>query len=636
MLRRMDVWRGVVAVVLLAGFLGLRDAPRLPTLDDERAPLGPMAVTTDVPRSVPELRARIAEVLRRDHLPGVAIALVGRDGPIWVGGVGVRNLTTGAPMQAETTFRVGSLSKSIVALGVMRLVDQGKLDLNQPLREILPDVGIDNPWEAVTPVTLAQCMEHTAGFDDVRFNEVFSEDEALPVRDALALNPRSRVVRWPPGTRHAYSNVGYSLAARAIEVVTGEPFDAYLRREILAPMGIADADFRRTPLLAERLATGYFTEDTVARFFPFAHRASGALLASADDLAKLVQFWLRRGDGYPPIVSREGLARIERSGTLPYPHLTSDYGFANYGDLDHPVLGRGHDGGMPGFNASFRYFPALGVGYGMLLNATYQYRGYGQIRSLLYAYLTQGQPVAAPAKPSNPEPPGAGFFAYASPRNEVFAFLDRALIGWHVAASDDRVTVAFLSGGSFYLLPTPDGAYRRPTECGSSVVFTTAANGTRLMVTSFDYAEEASSWVATLRYGALGVAMVLLRFAPLFAVAALALGIVVRRRLVPTALLVWPAIAGLCTFGFPHVLQHAFLAGSIGGINVLTVGFFGLTVLFALASTISLVETIRWSVRPDRPPLDVRLFPAACAVAGFGLSVWLAAHGLIGLRTWAW
>src|SRR5262249_26884957 len=154
-------------------------------------------------------------------------------------------------------FRVGSLSKSVVALGVMRLVDQGKLDLDRPLREILPDAGIDNPWEAVAPGTLAQGMEHTAGLDGVRFNEVFTDDGGLAGRDTRPVNRRSRGGRWQPGTRHAYSNAGYTLGGRAIEVASGEPFDVYLRREILQPLGIRDADFRRTDALARRLATGY-------------------------------------------------------------------------------------------------------------------------------------------------------------------------------------------------------------------------------------------------------------------------------------------------------------------------------------------------------------------------------------------
>src|SRR3954469_6443033 len=101
----------------------------------------PLAAAPATPDSIVELRAQIEAVLAQEDVPGAAIALVGRDGPLWIGGVGVRDLDTQVPIDGDTVFRVGSLSKSVVALGVMRLVDQGKLDIDRPLREIVPDAG---------------------------------------------------------------------------------------------------------------------------------------------------------------------------------------------------------------------------------------------------------------------------------------------------------------------------------------------------------------------------------------------------------------------------------------------------------------------------------------------------------------
>jgi CubicO group peptidase (beta-lactamase class C family) len=624
---------------LLAAYAYVQCAPRRPIElpgAEVDIPHADMLAVADAPQTLEELQRRIAAVLERERVPGAAIALVGRDGPIWIGGIGVRDLDTHAPMQADTVFRVGSLSKSIIALGVMRLVDQGKLDVDRPLREILPDVAIDNPWEDVAPVTLAQCLEHTAGLDDVRFNEIFTDDERLSVRDTLRLNPRSRQIRWEPGTRHAYSNVGYTLAARAIEVASGEPFDDYLRREILAPLGIVDADFQRTSTLAPRLATGYIDYEAVP-FQIFAHRPAGALLTSASDLAKLVRFWIVRGDGYPPIVSAAGLARIERSGTLPYPHIDNDYGFANYGDVAHPVMSRGHDGGMPGFHASFRYFRELGVGYVMLVNSNYTFRGYFEIRALLFAYLTRGRTFAQPARATtSSERPGAAYFRLGNPRNELFGFIDRVRIGWRVFAGDDAIRVDLLGGMTYDLIATDDGGYRQPHESGSSVRFTTTRDGTPVMLDSFMYGEAAAYWPARIRYFAVSFAMLLLQLAPLWAAGVLGLAAVQRRRVLPHSLVVWPAIAGLTCFALPHVLGMAFERGVIGIVHPLTIAICALTILFAVASTASLLSAIRWSLRPDRPRLWARLIPTTCGLAFFGLALWLTANGWLGLRTWAW
>jgi CubicO group peptidase (beta-lactamase class C family) len=150
--RRYVVTLVVVALLAVAG--PAEPPPEACGFDTLARRVGP--ALADPPRTIPELRERIAAVLRREGVPGVGIALVGRDGPIWIGGVGVADVQTGVPVTGETVFRAASITKMVVALGVMRLVDQGKLDLDAPLQ--LPGVAIDNPWRDEAPVTLAQVL----------------------------------------------------------------------------------------------------------------------------------------------------------------------------------------------------------------------------------------------------------------------------------------------------------------------------------------------------------------------------------------------------------------------------------------------------------------------------------------------
>jgi hypothetical protein len=401
-------------------------------------------------------------------------------------------------------------------------------------------------------------------------------------------------------------------------------------------MGIRDADFHRTESLLPRMATGYFDRDQAEVFRPFAHRPAGALLASADDLAKLVHFVIRRGEGYPPIVSPTGLARIERNGTLPYPRLDTEYGFANYGDVSHPVISRGHDGGSPGFHASLRYFPSLDIGYVVLLNGAYTYRGYFEIRSLLYSYLTQNR-VATQVATTAPavEEPGADAFEYASPRSELFAFIDRARIGWRVSELPGGFRVTELDGEFDDLVPAADGGYRREFECGSSVRFATN-DGTPVMVTSYLYAEATPWWFARLRYTAVSVGMFLLRIVPLWAAIVLALGVMQRRRVLPIGLVLWPTLSGLCCWSMGRLFGMSFYNGVIGHVHPLTVALCASTILFAVSAAASLYCAVRWSLRPDRPRLLHRAFPIACSIAAAGLALWFGVNGMIGLRTWAW
>jgi CubicO group peptidase (beta-lactamase class C family) len=627
-----------VAIVLAAW----HSPPPIPPVLDEQALVAdvPMLAAADTPRSIDDLRARIAAVLAREGIPGAAIALVGKAGPIWVGGVGVADLETQRLVDGDTMFRVGSLTKVFVALGVMKLVDEHRLSIDDPLRLQVPDAGVTNPWEATSPVTLAQVMEHTAGLDDMRFNEMFTDDDALPVARALAINPRSRIVRWRPGTRMAYSNVGFTLAGRAIEVATGEPFDPWLRREILEPLGIRDADFRLTPALAARLASGYIEHDTPSPYRPIAHRPSGALLISANDLARLVQFFLRRGEGFPGVVSATSLARIEFTGTLPYPPTAANYGLANYGDVGHPVFGRGHDGALPGYLATLRYFPKLGTGYVILMNGTFSWRAMVQLRALVFSYLAaRNRPpgevdsVLAPIT----DAPRADYFAFGSPRHELFAFLDRALTGWHVVAMPGGLHIDSLTGDDGWedLVVAPDGGYRVPGHSGSSMRFTETADGTPVMITPYLYAEAGSWWWARVRVALLWLAWCLLELAPVWLAGVVAVSASSGRRL-PLRFAVWPALAAGSLFALPHMFYAAAQHGVLGEVCAWTLGIFVGSIAFAAASVAGLVSVFRAALRPDRPSPWLLVVPAACSLAACAMTVWLGANGIIGLRTWAW
>ncbi|HVI03908.1 MAG TPA: serine hydrolase domain-containing protein, partial [Enhygromyxa sp.] len=440
-MRRSWLFVGFALLLLLAIWRSASSAPlheaeREPYLDElERlAELPAASPEPAASRTIEQLREQIAVILEREGVPGVGIALVDRERVIWAGGVGVADLESGRPVTADTQFRAASITKSLVALGVMRLVEQGRIDLGQPLREWMPEIAFYNHWED-SPITLAHALEHTTGFDDMRFNEWYGDEQGSP-RDALAINPRSRVARWRPGSRMSYSNPGFTIAGHAIELATGERWDAYLEREVLAPLGMHTARFRRDPNYVDRLAIGHPRPGQAAVFRPIAHAPAGSLLVSPAELGNLVRFWLARGelDG-APIVGVASLERIERTETLLYRSTDTNYGLGNYGDVVHPVRARGHDGGLPGFLSSYRYFPEIGVGYVMLLNASHSSRAYAEIRALLFAHLTQGRTLPEPPS-ATPDPEAiaaaVGYYGFASPRNQLWGFLARATVGLRV------------------------------------------------------------------------------------------------------------------------------------------------------------------------------------------------------------
>lgn len=592
------------------------------------------------PETLDELRARIAAVLEREGVPGVGLALVDRDGVRWAGGVGLADLASGRPVDADTQFRVASITKSVVGLGVARLVEQGRLDLERPLAELMPEVALENAW-ASSPITLAHALEHTTGFDEMRYNEYFA-DEGITPAEALAINPRSRVARWRPGSRMSYSNPGYTLAGHAIERATGEGWEAFLEREVLRPLGMPSSRFRRTPEFADRLATGYTGRGRPATFLPIAHGPAGALLASPRELAELVRFWLVRGEGLG-IVGPDMLGRIERPGTVDHRTADTAYGLGNYGDVFHPVRSRGHDGGITGFLSCYRYFPELGVGYVMLLNGTHSTRAYVEIRALLFAHLARGRRLPAP--PSAPPDreaiaAAAGFYAFENPRVQLFGFIERAVGGMGVRPDDEGVALTRITGEEVELVSTGDGGFRHRSHGGTSVRLTTDREGGRILVAGWGYFEEGSYAFAKARLLALQVALGLIQLAPWLGLGwALRAGVRRLRGDKPApgeaALFLWPAAAGVLFMVTPVLLMKAFEQEMFGTANPMSVALCLCTLAFAACSAGAIAEAVRAGFA-GRPGLGTRLLPSAVAVACFGMTLYLLAHGIIGLRIWAW
>ncbi|HEX4461943.1 MAG TPA: serine hydrolase domain-containing protein, partial [Polyangia bacterium] len=200
------------------------------------ASLSTTAFAAEAPpaRDLAELRARIAVVLQRNHVPGAGLALVTRDRLMFAGGVGWADRASKQPVTSETLFRVGSITKSFIALALLQLAERGRIDLNARVADLAPELAIANRWQKDAPITVAHLLEHTAGFDDMHFNEMYAPVavEDMPLAQILARNPASRVARWRPGSRFSYANPGYTVAAYLIEKVSGRPWRDYVRDEL--------------------------------------------------------------------------------------------------------------------------------------------------------------------------------------------------------------------------------------------------------------------------------------------------------------------------------------------------------------------------------------------------------------------
>ena len=175
------------------------------------------------PQSIAELRQQIAKILKDTKTPGVSVAIVHRDGPEWVAGIGTADVATGRAATADTLFRIGSVSKGFASLAVLMLVNQGKLSLDDPVRKLAPEVWFENRWESTDPVRVVHLLEHTTGWDDIHPREFAKQTPpTVGLREAFDYDHRSRISRWRPGTRMAYCNAGPAVAAYIVEKITGQ------------------------------------------------------------------------------------------------------------------------------------------------------------------------------------------------------------------------------------------------------------------------------------------------------------------------------------------------------------------------------------------------------------------------------
>ncbi|MFM8536306.1 MAG: serine hydrolase domain-containing protein, partial [Acidimicrobiia bacterium] len=326
------------------------------------------------PRTLEEFRSAVQAVLSDTGVPGAGIALVRTSGVEWAGGVGVADRETNRPVTADTHFRAGSISKTFIASALVQMYLDGDIDLDTPVAELASDVTIDNAWEITDPVRVIHLMQHTAGFDDMHFNEVYdTAGRDLPLDQVLRLNPASRVVRWRPGSRMAYSNPGYGVAGYIIEKVTGEKYEDRIAERIFKPSGMRTSSFYLTKDDEALLAKGYRDRTgPPVPFTPIYLRPAGNLHTSAQELGNWVHVLLNWGETETDLViDPEYLSNMEHPRTT----VASDAGLRNgYGSgiassfIDgFPMLG--HGGGIDGFISNYAYSTSRDVGFVVLLNS---------------------------------------------------------------------------------------------------------------------------------------------------------------------------------------------------------------------------------------------------------------------------
>lgn len=356
-----------------------------------------------VPRFVdPERRARLAsafpaveqylaEQMVKDHIPGLAFGIV-VDGELVHGkGLGVRDVSTQAPVDLDTVFRIASMTKSFTALAILKLRDEGRLSLDDHAARYVPELAsLVYPTADSAPITIRQLLSHSEGFPEDNpwgDRQLAASDEAM-----------SRMLRGgipfsnPPGTAYEYSNYGFAILGQVVARVSGMRYRDYVDAQILRPLGLASTRWEAAAVPPARLAVGYRHDGGSWSPEPplddGAFGAMGGLFTSGHDLARYVAFllsaWPPRDDPDTGPVRRSSVRemqqawrhsglRVDRPALdTPLRAAASAYGFG-IGVSEDCRFQRivAHSGGLPGFGSNMRLLPDHGVAAFILANRTY-------------------------------------------------------------------------------------------------------------------------------------------------------------------------------------------------------------------------------------------------------------------------
>ena len=398
--------RRIVALTI-AGALTLV-APAPLTAQADRAHLA--AAFTDIDRL-------FIEFTTQQHVPGAAWGII-IDGELaHAGATGVRDIATKAAVDADTVFRIASMTKSFTAMSILKLRDEGKLSLDDPAEKYVPEMkALAYPTTDAPRITIRHLLSHAEGFPE---DNPWGDRQLADTDDQLSQMIKGGIpFSNAPGIAYEYSNYGFAILGRIVSVVSGMKYTDFVTANILKPLGMTSTTLEPATVPANRLAHGYRWEDNMWKNEPLLANGSfgsmGGMLTSVRDLSRYVGVFLsawppRDGRETAPIkrsslremqqLSRSAPASVVRDQATGVQLNSGGYGFglriSQSCSFRHIVA---HGGGLPGFGTVMTWLPEYGAGIVAFGNLTYT--SWGRVATAALERLTKPDGL----KPRMPTP----------------------------------------------------------------------------------------------------------------------------------------------------------------------------------------------------------------------------------------
>lgn len=318
-----------------------------------------------------EFRASVPAIMRKGKVPGVAIALVDQQGIIWTEGFGYTDYKRKILVTPDTPFLICSMSKTVTATAVMLAVQDGLLDLDEPITTYLPDFRVNSRYEEnpEQKITLRHLLSHTAGLCSEPTIGNYAEPEG-----SFEEHVRSIYGTWliyPVGQAHQYTNASIDLAAYILQVVSGMPFEQYMKERLFRPLGMPNSTIDSKEILSnsDRAIGHEFGLVKLPPVLPLI--GAGGVYTSSADFAKFVQLHINKGTIEGKRILDDSLIDAMHTPKGVIGHPDHYYGLGIHIDKRGPEkdnLLLHHEGGGYGFASFMHWYPEYGIGTVVLTN----------------------------------------------------------------------------------------------------------------------------------------------------------------------------------------------------------------------------------------------------------------------------
>jgi CubicO group peptidase (beta-lactamase class C family) len=362
-----------------------------------------------------EVKAWIAEqlpaLIEKYAVPGAAVAVLAGD-EVVDDAAGVLSRATGVEATPDSVFQIGSVTKLWTSTLVMQLVDEGKIDLDVPVRTYLPEFRIADE-AAAAQITTRMLLNHTAGFEGDIFTDTGVGDDCIE-KYLGVLHEVPQL--FPPGEQFSYNNAGYCVLGRLVEVLREKTYDECLREHLFTPLGLTHAATGAAEAIMFRAAVGHIETEPGGGYQPApvwalarSNSPAGAMLAMRPrDLVTFARMHLEDGraaDGTQVLAPGTAAAMQARAVDLPYLGIMGTswgLGFERFDVAEGDVVG--HDGSTIGQNAFLRMVPDAGVAVALLTNGGDVMSLYHELVGHVIDALTETTLPGLPTPPADPQP----------------------------------------------------------------------------------------------------------------------------------------------------------------------------------------------------------------------------------------